>query len=670
MHYYTVLLEVKSFKTIIKPAINQFEKSMKIEVVKWIMLGVLVTSFVTTNAQSIEELAAKYPNDYAVFLNYNRETRIFIKDNQPQAETKEYVEIAVLDDKANGLYNKYKVFHGSFDELTHLEAFTKAPDGSRYKKINVTEIKTQSSRSRGVFYDDVKESAFDFPSLTKGAYAIVNHTELNKDLHLLSPFYFASYMPVVNARFTISFPSNMEIKYTIKNDDRHKIQVKEDNRGREHSYEFTASDIKYFDRFGDAPSMSYYEPHVIVQIASYKNSNNETVNYLRNLDDLYQWNYSFIKNLDNTKGNVIKSLVDSLTHNVTAPADKAKKIYQWVQQNIKYVAFEDGLEGFVPRKAEAICTRKYGDCKDMASLLTAMMQLAGLDAHFTWIGTRSIPYDYTDVSLPITDNHMISSVKIDDKWIFLDGTDPSCIFGLPSNAIQGKQALIAITDKEYKVERVPVIEGDKNAVVDSTFISIADNGIKGRSSVYYKGYFATDVNNGLMFRDARDTKDFVKSRLGKASNKFILGDYSINNRNEDKSMVNIQANFQVPDYGKKIADEVFINLNLEKFFTSSVIDTSKRKIALENNYRYVITQYTILDMPDSYKVNYLPKNFSIKNDAVAFDIEYSVKDNKVIARQEIKNNVLMLNPKDFSSWNHAVKELINQYKEQVVIEKK
>jgi hypothetical protein len=620
-------------------------------------------------SQSIDELIQKFPNNYAVIRNYNRQTRIVLKDNKLQAETKEYIEIAVLDDKANGTYNKYKVFHGSFDKLTSLEAYTRVPDGNRFRKIGVAEIKTQSSISRGVFYDDVKESTFDFPSLTKGAYAIVDHSEENNDPHLLSPFYFASYMPVVNAKFTISFPSDMTIKYSIKNDPENKVKLKEDIKGREHSYEFTANDIKYSDRFGDAPSFPYYEPHVIVQVATYKNDNGEIVNYLRNLDDLYQWNYSFIKNLDNTKGEAVKQLVDSLTKGIESQTEKAKKIYHWVQQNIKYVAFEDSLEGFVPRKAEIICNRKYGDCKDMASLLTAMLQLAGLDAHFTWIGTRDIPYDYSDIALPITDNHMISSVNINNNWIFLDGTDPGCSFGLPSGFIQDKQALIAINEKEYKLLRVPVIAADVNVVVDSTFISIADNGIKGKSSVYYSGYFASDINNSLLYRDAKETRDFVKYKMSKASNKFILGDYTITNKNRDENLINIKANFELPDYGKKVADELYINLNLEKFFTTSVIDTAKRKVPLENDFKYIIRQYSILDIPGSYKVSYLPKNFSIKNDFMAFDLEYGVQGNKVIAKQEIKNNFLMLQPKDFPVWNNAVKELIKQYKEQVVMER-
>jgi hypothetical protein len=57
-----------------------------------------------------------------------------------------------------------------------------------------------------VFYDDMKECVFDFPSMIKGAIGTVSHTEFHKDAHLLSPFYFTSYMPVVNAKFTVTFP--------------------------------------------------------------------------------------------------------------------------------------------------------------------------------------------------------------------------------------------------------------------------------------------------------------------------------------------------------------------------------------------------------------------------------------------------------------------------------
>ncbi len=631
---------------------------------------VLLLSFFHPYAQTTEEIQRAYPNDDAVILNYQKNTRIFLQDGQPRAETSVSREILILTDKANGLYNRYSVYHGSFDSLKSLEAYTMVPDGRGYHKIKVTQINTEKAESEGVFYDDLKKSSFDFPALTKGSIASVQYTEENTDLHLLSPFYTISYLPVVHEKFTLSFPADMVLHYIIKNDPDHSIMVKEDLRGREHGVTFSLSNVKSMEQFPDAPSEAYYEPHILVQLVSYQNETGQNIDFLKDIDDLYSWDYHFIKTLDTARDGSLQNLTDSLTAGISSQEAKARKIYQWVQHNIKYVAFEDGLEGFIPRRPAAICNNRFGDCKDMASLLTAMMRLAGIPAYFTWIGTRDIPYDYTDVALPIDDNHMISTIHIGDKWIFLDGTDPNCIFGFPSGFIQGKQALIALSEKQYKILRVPAVESDQNRVSDSTFIALSGNGITGNSSVDYQGYFGSDLLSTLAYKDAADIRDYVKFRMSKASNKFILGNYSITHLNEDQKLINIKADFQIPDYGNKISDQIFINMNLEKFYTgSAVIDTAKRKIALENDYKYEINQYTILQVPKEYSVKYIPKDFSYKNALFNFSIHYRQEPDRVIAEQHIQNNYLMLEPKDFSAWNNALKQLILQYKEQVVLQK-
>ena len=634
-----------------------------------VALCVFLATAAKLQAQTVDELVAAYPNEYAVVLNHTEELSLFIKDGKPQGERKVTLEIVALDDKANGTLSRYAVYHGSFDAVKDLEAYTKVPDGSSFKKIKVTDIKTEDASSREIFYDDEKESWFDFPSFTKGTHAFVSYTQTETDAHLLSPYYPSSYIPVIHSKYNVSFPSDMAVKYNIKNDSLHVIQVTEDNKGREHQYSFEASNVKRSENFAGAPSFRYYEPHAIFRIASYKDEGQQ-VRFLDDIKDLYNWYYAFVKDLDNTNDAQLKSLSDSLVHGITSDEEKARKIYSWVQHNIKYVAFENGLEGFIPRRAATVCTRRFGDCKDMASLLTALLQISGVKAYFTWIGTRDIPYDYTDVPLPISDNHMICAVNINDKWIFLDGTDPNCIFGYPSGFIQGKQALVGISADEYKLIRVPEAESDKSTIVDSTFITLTDKGITGNSSVYYNGYFGIDINDNLLYKDAKDTRDYVKSRMGKASNKFMLGDYKVKTLSEEKQLVNISASFDVPDYSKKIADELYINLNLEKMFSpGSIIDTAKRKVGLENEFRYYIKQYTILDVPKDYKVSYLPKNFAVDNDVFGFSIQYTQQDNKVIACQELRNKSLLMQPAQFNGWNSAIKQILTQYKEQLVLQK-
>ncbi len=109
-----------------------------------------------------------------------------------------------------------------------------------------------------------------------------------------------------------------------------------------------------------------------------------------------------------------------------------------------------------PAMRNFVCSRRFGDCKDMSSILTMMLNTAGVPAYYTWIGTRSLPYTYRETPLPIVDNHMICAIQLKPgRFIFLDGTDPTCVFGIPSAHIQDKEALIAMGPDKYDIVRVP-----------------------------------------------------------------------------------------------------------------------------------------------------------------------------------------------------------------------
>lgn len=634
-------------------------------------LGSMVT-WSAAGAQTLDELRALYPGDGAVVLDYRSDTRLFLQDGVPRAETKITEKLMFLDDKAGGgEYNKFSVYHGDFSAIDNLEAYTEVPDGSHFSRIKVKEIKTEDASDRDVFYDDVKRSVFDFPALTKGAIAYVSYTETQKELHLFSPFYFIRYLPVVHEAYTVTYPSGMQVLFDVRNDSSRLIQIARDDKGRERSLSFSADHVRPDRSFDGAPSAAWYEPHVIVRLGSYTNDKGDKTPFLENVNDLYAWDYGFIRSLDNTSDPRLHTLVDSLTGGVKDPEDKARAIYHWVQHHIRYVAFEDGLEGFVPRPAGLVCSRRFGDCKDMASLLTALLQIAGLDGHFTWIGTRDIPYDHTDLPVPLCDNHMICTLRIGDRWIFLDGTDPNCIFGFPSAFIQGKQALVAISPTEFKALRVPVIRPDSSLVTDSTFLTWTGSGVQGRSSVYYNGYYGTDVCDHLLFRDTTDARDYVKYRMGKGSNKFILNDYSIRYLDDERKLVNIRAGFDIPGYGQTVGDELYINLNLEKFFNGrDLIDTAQRKVPLEHEYESKIDQYTIFNIPEGYELNYLPKDFDYSGPVMDFSIRYTSQSGKIICRQEFSDKTMLMTADDFTIWNGAIKQILNRYKEQLVFVKK
>jgi hypothetical protein len=429
------------------------------------------------------------------------------------------------------------------------------------------------------------------------------------------------------------------------------------------------SHVKNETSWGDAPDDRYYEPHVIIYITNYRNSAGEQ-RFIQNTDDLYKWNSKFLSSLNQTEDPQLRRITDSLIAGKQTQLQKATAIYEWVQKNIRYVAFEAGLEGFQPRQAAEVCSKRYGDCKDMSSILTSMMRMAGINAYYTWIGTRHIPYKYTDVPLPITDNHMIATAEIDGQWYFIDGTSPNSKLQLPPDAIQGKQALISLSPTEYKVMEVPITPASTNVVVDSTFVRFTNNGVAGHEKVTYRGYFGEDVYNALLYRDDKGLKDYVKTRMGKGSNKFMLGNYQVHRTDPANSAAAIEASFEIPDYGKKVGNEYYINLHLEKLFDNQRIDTSARKVPREFDYQYEIISHHLLDIPAGYQVSYKPDNFEVETPYYRLVIEYKTEKDRIIATQHLTHKVLMLQPHEFVDWNKPLGKVQAHYKEQIVLEKK
>ena len=616
-------------------------------------------------AQNTEEIKAKFPGEEAVVLNHSVAYQVKVKEGQPYVESRELEQLLFLSANAAHM-SKYNFYQSGFHELTGYEAFTKTAEG---KKIKVTDFKTASSTSSSIFYDDVKETNFDFPALGPGAVGNLELNKVHKDPHLLSPFYFTRGVPVVKSELKITFPKDMSVKYVIKGLNKDKIQFTEESRRGETTYSFSVKDLPAEKRYADAPDNSYYALHVIFYIEKYKDESGTAVNYLSNTDDLYRLNHSFLKDINRTLSPDLKQLVDSITQNITGTEEKARRIYRWVQKNIKYVAFEDGMGGFVPRDASLVCTRRFGDCKDMSSILTVMLNAGGVPAYYTWIGTRHLPYRYEETPLPLVDNHMISTILLNGQYIFLDGTDDNCIFGFPSEMIQGKEALVAINDTAYKILTVPVPAKEKNILVDSTFIELTDNGIKGNIRLALSGYYAMDMHSLLTHTNSKDQEKYFRSRFNRGSNKFRLDKFEIGDQS-DFNKLSLTAQFDLQGYARKIADEWFLNLNLFKHYEHEEIDYPKRKTPIEFSFLNVQKYVTVLQLPAGYTVSAMPSGKTYKNEVWGFELKYEQRNNQLILTQQFENDHLLLAPEKFQDWNKVLENLFPAYKETISLSKK
>lgn len=555
----------------------------------------------------------------------------------------------------------------SFTEIKDIEAFTQIP--SNNSKIKVEHFETKDEFGGGVFFSDQQTINFVFPAVSKDAITTLKYKENIKDPHFLGSFRFGTYVPTKEAFYTVEVPSNVELGYKTFNLENIEISFEKKENKETTVYTWKANNIGDFRKQENSLSVLKYIPHIIVYIKNYEIENVKKP-VLNDVKDLYTWYTSLINQIDKSDHTEIFSIATDLVKNLNSDKEKAKAIFNWVQSNITYVAFEDGLGGFVPRDASSVCSKRYGDCKDMANLLYEMLNHVGIEAYHTWIGTRDRPYSYYEVPTPIVDNHMITAAIIDGETIFLDATDSYVPYGMPSAFTQSKEALIGISPDDFKIIKVPVQPKEKNISLVKTTITLDDNVIHASEKRTLTGYEMVDfVRDAKYKKDEKSDEEYLNTKFKIGNNKTTYKNIEFGELSTLNDEYSITYDLEINNYAKKIGSKVFLNLNLEKPLSTDLLLVENQRFGKKVNHQFIKKYETTFIIPVGYKISSVPKNISNKLENYGFSFEFTQKGNSLQAHKEIYINTLAIENEQYDDYNLFIKSLIKAYKKSIILEK-
>jgi hypothetical protein len=174
---------------------------------------------------------------------------------------------------------------------------------------------------------------------------------------------------------------------------------------------------------------------------------------------------------------VITQKVKELTANSRTEMEKIRAIGTFVQ-NIRYIAIAIGLSrggGMRPRSAAEVFAKSYGDCKDKANLMRAMLKVLNITSYPVGIYSGDPDFVHEEWPSPTQFNHCIIAIKVSDetqaativihptlgRLLIFDATDENTTIGdLPEHE-QGSWALL-VAGESGSLIRVPVtpVEGN------------------------------------------------------------------------------------------------------------------------------------------------------------------------------------------------------------------
>jgi transglutaminase-like putative cysteine protease len=614
--------------------------------------------------ETLQDYKKAFPDYNEMVLSDKQSYNMTIDDGKIKVIEDNHYESMILTE--NGIQNNEESF--TYSELVKLksyEAYTIITNNGKEKKIKVTQSNEKNLRQNSVFFNDVKQRQLLFPNLEAGAKKVYDYQTEITDPFLLHKFVFGGGLPIKNSTLEIKTEKGIEIGYKVFNDPNNAIVFSKTEKKGKWLYQWTLNDVIPIKSEDNSQGYLYVMPHIDVYVKDYV-VDDKKIEVLDDVKKLYEYYKGFTKNLNKTEDATLKAITLDITANQTSDEDKMKSIFYWVKDNIKYIAFENGYEGFIPREASLVCERKFGDCKDMASIISAMAKYANIpNVSVSWIGTRDIPYSYNELATPAVDNHMIAVYKKGEEYIFLDATDKETLYGIPTAFIQGKEALYS-DGENYKIIPVPIVPAAKNEVNEVVKFSIEKDKIIGSGKLLFNGYNRSHTLMRIGDASNKTRFEMIKSLVLKGNNKFNLKEYSEENIKDRDKSYQINYTFDLGNYVIKVDKELYVNLFLDKPYEKLTLEND-RKTDFEFDFLSLSNSQYEMEIPSNCTLKYLPKNFNLDNDIMKIDFVYEVKSTKIILNTRIALKKLVLQKPDFEVWNETIKKLKANYTETIIL---
>lgn len=627
----------------------------------------------TTFAQTTEELnkyKVKYPGQHVVCKNETNTVTIRVVKDEPVITQQYKSEELVLDKSGVIAVSEGRIRYSGFEIVNELEAYSMVPTQKGSKKVAATNFVTQDAKSKGyIFHDDTKETNFLYPGICEGALCVLDYTVQYTDNTFPFDHRFSGYRPVENSSFIIDCDTSVHLlvkEFYMKDIAVVFTDVVERNK---RILTWTVNNPAYLKDETFAPKFRYYVSHVLAQIA-YHNGKKGRKQYTETIKDLHDNYKDNVKEVENeTPSAELKAIADSVSVGLTTDLDKVKAVYYWVQDQIKYIAFEEGKGGFVPRQPSAVLVKRYGDCKDMASLIYSMLKSINVTSYLTWVGSRDLPYRYTDFPSSFCDNHMIAVYKEKDKYYFLDATNSLQAHDIPTSFIQGKQALMHLSPDKFEVIEIPIAPTNVSYMRDTSYVKIDKFGLKGNSKTIVGGYYRSVIGGYLKNVPAKELDEALKSLNTKGNNSYNVKNGKISNLADRDKPVQFSFDFTVDNYVTQFENEIYVNMVLEKDITHQSELNAPRIAPYENDYKVDDLYTVILDIPEGYSVKSIPPGKEYTSDLLTYKISYERKGKQVIMNLHMKLDFLLLYPEQFNQWNEFLKVKKSSFAEALVLVK-
>ena len=581
-------------------------------------------------------VTAQTDDDFIV-ISQGSDDYVFQYNDKGQMEVKNRQTTTYTAERKGGWVQPFVFYGGTIDiDRASATGFSTA----QYK----------SATPENIFFDDSKVCYFNLDIPHKGKSVTARFERTFHDPKLLTRIPLDDTHFVRHKTVSVTLPEGYRIVERQMTPHISRTRTT-DKRGRE-TIVYTVTDQPSLKQEPLMPNAQTLRPTLFV------------VGAFKDVTDLYRWGHAQ-EQVDCTLPQR-DSLIAAITHGCKTNKACIASTLAWVQQNIRYVAYEAGPAAFTPDRPAEVLRKRYGDCKGKSLLLKTLLKAQGFDARLADIGAGGL-IDWTadEVPTPAAYNHLICVLFHQGDTLFLDATVKYAPLGFIPNSIQGRQACVEDGDSCLMIT-VPVLP--PAASTDSL-------------------HYDAQLVNGAMHIKANaewwgDLKTFVAEGYNrtKAGEQGHYADYLLNAQDRHRTVSDCQWDWSdtLRLSGSLIdrqavtvsAQELYVELDPHNDYMAAPIDTTKRQNDVEMPFRFRTVRQVTLVVPDTMTVKWLPKGCRIETPIGLLSCSFSMDGSRVVFRKVMEISQRRLRRDQLPFWNEALRQWNEASIEQLVLTRK